>query len=62
MLNLFLYAFRKELDLSEDTALRIILFSDRPKKIPAWKRLRIRLQIHGSDLFSAVLEDREPFI
>lgn len=39
----------------------IIPFSDRPKKIPAWKQPGVRLQIQGSDLSSAILEDREPF-
>ena len=38
----------------------IIPFSDRPKKIPAWKQPSVRLQIHGSELSSAILEDREP--
>jgi len=40
----------------------IIPFSDRPKKIPAWKQPIVRLQIQGSDLSSAILEDREPSI
>lgn len=40
----------------------IIPFSDRPEKIPAWKQPGIRLQIQGSDLFSAILEDRSPSI
>lgn len=40
----------------------IIPFSDsRPNK-PAWKQPSIRLQIQGSDLSSAILEDREPSI
>lgn len=38
----------------------IIPFSDRPQKMPAWKQSGIRLQIQGSDLSSAILEDREP--
>jgi prevent-host-death family protein len=40
----------------------IIPFSDRPQKIPSWKQPGIRLQIQGSDLSSAILEDREPAI
>jgi prevent-host-death family protein len=40
----------------------IIPFSDRPKKNPAWKQPSIRLQLQGSDLSTAILEDREPFI
>lgn len=37
----------------------IIPFSGRPQKIPAWKQPSARLQIEGSDLSSAILEDRE---
>jgi len=40
----------------------IIPFSDRPKNDPAWKQPSVRLKIQGSDLSSAILEDREPFI
>ena len=40
----------------------IIPFSDRPKKIPAWKQPSIRLQLQGSDLSTAILEDRESSI
>ena len=36
----------------------IIPFSGRPQKIPAWKQSNTRLQIEGSDLSSAILEDR----
>lgn len=38
----------------------IIPFSDRHPKKPAWKHPGIRLQIQGSDLSTAILEDREP--
>jgi len=37
----------------------VIPFSDDILKIPAWKKPGIRLQIHGSDLSSAILEERE---
>ena len=37
----------------------IIPFSDRDRQIPSWKRPGIRLQIKGSDLSSAILEERE---
>lgn len=37
----------------------IIPFSDNPAKIPAWKQKGIQLQLQGSDLSSAILEDRE---
>jgi len=37
-------------------------FSDRPPTNPAWKQSGIKLQIKGSDLSSAILEDREPSI
>jgi prevent-host-death family protein len=37
----------------------VIPFSGRPEKIPAWKQPSARLQIEGSDLSSAILEDRE---
>jgi len=40
----------------------VIPFSDRPRKKPAWKQPSIRLQIQGSDLSTAILEDREPSI
>jgi prevent-host-death family protein len=38
----------------------IIPFSDRHPKKSAWKQPSIRLQIQGSDLSTAILEDREP--
>lgn len=38
----------------------VIPFSDRPQKIPAWKQPSTKLQLHGSDLSTAILEDREP--
>ena len=37
----------------------VIPFSDDMHKIPAWKKPGVRLQIHGSDLSSAILEERE---
>ncbi len=37
----------------------IIPFSDKPVKTPAWKKKGIQLQLEGSDLSSAILEDRE---
>ncbi|MFH1991262.1 MAG: type II toxin-antitoxin system Phd/YefM family antitoxin [Pseudomonadota bacterium] len=37
----------------------VIPFSDRPRQTPSWKRPGIRLQIQGSDLSSAILEERE---
>lgn len=37
----------------------IIPFTDKPRMIPAWKQPGIHLQIQGSDLSSAILEDRE---
>lgn len=40
----------------------IIPFSGRSQKIPAWKQPTVRLQIQGSDLSSAILEDREASI
>ncbi|MGD9367956.1 MAG: type II toxin-antitoxin system Phd/YefM family antitoxin [Desulfobacteraceae bacterium] len=40
----------------------IIPFSGRPQKIPAWKQPSARLQIEGSDLSSAILEDRKASI
>jgi prevent-host-death family protein len=40
----------------------IIPFSGRSKKISAWKQPSARLQIEGSDLSSAILEDREASI
>lgn len=40
----------------------IIPFSGRSPKILAWKQPGARLQIEGSDLSSAILEDRETSI
>jgi len=37
----------------------IIPFSNKPTKMPAWKQKGIQLQLEGSDLSSAILEDRE---
>jgi prevent-host-death family protein len=37
----------------------VIPFSDRLERTPAWKQPGIRLQIQGSDLSSAILEERE---
>ena len=37
----------------------VIPFSDRARQIPSWKQPGIRLQIQGSDLSSAILEERE---
>ena len=37
----------------------VIPFSDRSRRIPSWKQPGIRLQIRGSDLSSAILEERE---
>ena len=34
-------------------------FSEGPLRTPSWKRPGIRLQIQGSDLSSAILEERE---
>jgi prevent-host-death family protein len=37
----------------------IVPFSDTARQTPSWKRPGIRLQIQGSDLSSAILEERE---
>ncbi len=37
----------------------VIPFSDKNQNIPSWKRQNVRLQIQGSDLSSAILEERE---
>ncbi len=37
----------------------VIPFSDRSRRTPSWKQPGIRLQIRGSDLSSAILEERE---
>lgn len=33
-------------------------FSDKPDKTPTWKQKGIQLKLQGSDLSSAILEDR----
>jgi prevent-host-death family protein len=37
----------------------IVPFSDKARKSPAWKLSGARLRIQGSDLSSAILEERE---
>ena len=37
----------------------IVPFSDRVQRVPAWKQPGIRLRTKGSDLSSAILEERE---
>lgn len=37
----------------------VIPFSERAQRSPAWKDPGIRLRVQGSDLSSAILEDRE---
>ncbi len=37
----------------------IVPFFDKTKRTPAWKRPGIRLKIRGSDLTSAILQERE---
>ena len=37
----------------------IVPFSDRAHNLPAWKQPAIRLRTRGSDLSSAILEERE---
>ncbi|MEA1877840.1 MAG: type II toxin-antitoxin system Phd/YefM family antitoxin [Bacteroidota bacterium] len=37
----------------------VVPFSDRSQRTPSWKRPGIHLQIQGSDLSSAILEERE---
>jgi antitoxin (DNA-binding transcriptional repressor) of toxin-antitoxin stability system len=37
----------------------MVPFSDRVQNLPAWKQPRIRLRTRGSDLSSAILEERE---
>jgi len=37
----------------------IIPFSDKLAKMPAWKQKGIQLRLQGSNLSSAILEDRE---
>jgi prevent-host-death family protein len=38
----------------------VIPFSDKAQQTPSWKRPGICLKLKGSDLSSAILEDREP--
>lgn len=38
---------------------KVIPFFDEVRRTPSWKKSGIRLQIHGSDLSSAILEERE---
>lgn len=40
----------------------IVPFSSQSQKTPAWKQPGVRLQIKGSDLSSAILEEREAAI
>jgi prevent-host-death family protein len=37
----------------------VVPFSDMAQRTPAWKRSGIRLRIRGSDLSTAILEERE---
>ena len=37
----------------------VVPFSDKPRSTPSWKQPGIRLRIRGSDLSSAILEERE---
>ncbi len=37
----------------------VVPFSDKTQRSPAWKQPGIRLRIEGSDLSSAILEERE---
>jgi prevent-host-death family protein len=37
----------------------VIPFSDRLERTPSWKTPGLRLKLKGSDLSSAILEDRE---
>lgn len=37
----------------------VIPFTDQLQRAPSWKRSGIHLQIRGSDLSSAILEERE---
>jgi len=40
----------------------IVPFSDRVQSLPSWKQPGIRLRTRGSDLSSAILEERETVI
>lgn len=37
----------------------VVPFSDKVQRSPAWKQPGIRLRIQGSDLSSAIIEERE---
>lgn len=37
----------------------VVPFSDKSERTPAWKQPAIRLRIRGSDLSSAILDERE---
>ncbi len=37
----------------------VVPFTEKEQRIPSWKQSRDRLQISGSDLTTAVLEERE---
>lgn len=37
----------------------IIPFSDESRRVPSWKKPGIRLQMHGCDLSSVIVQDRE---
>lgn len=37
----------------------VIPFTDKPRRTPSWKQPGIKLQLHGSDLSSAILKERE---
>jgi prevent-host-death family protein len=37
----------------------VVPFSDMAQRTPAWKQSGIRLRIRGSDLSSAIIEERE---
>ncbi|MFA5179945.1 MAG: type II toxin-antitoxin system Phd/YefM family antitoxin [Syntrophales bacterium] len=37
----------------------VVPFSDKAQRSPAWKQPGVRLRIQGSDLSSAILEERE---
>ena len=37
----------------------VVPFSDKAQRTPAWKQSGIRLRIRGSDLSSAIIEERD---
>lgn len=39
----------------------VVPFSDKVRQAPSWKKPGIRLKIRGSDLSSAILEEREAY-